>query len=169
MGKPDASEYVPFHETYISKVGDGDIIAILTSQQESTFNFFMNLPADKAGYAYAEDKWTIKQVLGHLIDTERIMAYRMLRFARNDGTDLPGFEQDDYVANSRHNEFNLIDLAAEFKLLRQSNLCLFRSLNEEERKRGGLANGKRVTVYALLYIIAGHELHHIKILKERYL
>jgi hypothetical protein len=169
MAKPHTSEYVPFHETYISKIADGDIIDILKEQQESTFNFFTGLPADKAGYAYAEDKWTIKQVLGHLIDTERIMAYRAMRFARNDSTGLPGFDQDEYVAHARHNDFELNDLAEEFKQLRKTNLFLFRSLNHQEKQRSGLANNNRVTVNALLYIIAGHELHHLHILKERYL
>lgn len=168
MAKPVTGEYSLMHETYISKIGDGDIIEILTNQQQSTYAFFINLPNDKAGYAYGEGKWTIKQVLGHMIDTERIMAYRALRFARNDGTPLPGFEQDDYVASSRHNDFQLIDLADEFKLLRQVNLCFFKSLNDEEKQRAGWASNYRVTVNALLYIIAGHETHHLQILKERY-
>jgi uncharacterized damage-inducible protein DinB len=169
MGKPQAGDYVPYHATYISKVGEGNILDILHNQQQSTYEFFKLLPADKANYAYADGKWTVKQALGHMIDTERIMAYRALRFARNDDTPLPGFDQDDYVANSRHNEFELADLAEEFKLTRQANMYFFKSLNAEEKQRFGLASGNRVTVNALLYIIAGHELHHICIIKERYL
>ncbi|EHQ26838.1 DinB family protein [Mucilaginibacter paludis] len=168
MAKPITGEYAPVHETYISKVGEGDIIEILKSQQESTYAFFKNRPTHKATYAYAEGKWTVKQVLGHMIDTERIMTYRALRIARNDATPLPGFEQDDYVANSRHNDFDLMDMAEEFKLLRQVNLYFFKSLNNEEKQRAGLASNYSVTVNALLYIIAGHEAHHLQILKERY-
>lgn len=169
MGKPQPGDYVPYHETYISKVGDGNIIEILQSQQENAYQFFKSLPADKAGYAYADGKWTIKQALGHIIDTERVMTYRALRFARNDNTELPGFDQDDYVTNSRYNDFEFLDLIEEFRLLRMSNMYFFKSLNAEEKQRFGLASGNRVTVNALLYIIAGHVQHHLQIINERYL
>jgi uncharacterized damage-inducible protein DinB len=169
MNKPGPEEYVPFYATYISKVGSGDIIEILEEQMQSTYQLAKSLPADKASYAYAPGKWTIKQVWGHMADTERVMAYRLLRFARNDSSELQGFDQDDYMANSRFDERTLDDLAEEFKTLRQANLYLLRNLNDEEKKRGGLANGNHVTVNALLYIIAGHEHHHIQVLKERYL
>lgn len=169
MDRPQPADYVSFHATYINKIGDGNILDILLSQQESTYQFFKSLPADKIDYAYAEGKWTIKQVLGHIIDTERIMTYRALRFARNDDTALAGFEQDDYVLNSRHNQFAMEDLNEEFRLLRMANMHFFKSLNDEEKQRFGLASGNRVTVNALLYIIAGHVQHHLTILKERYL
>jgi len=169
MGRPLTGDYVPFHETYISKVGDGNIVDILQNQQESTYQFLKAIPEDKAGYAYAEGKWTVKQCIGHMTDTERVMAYRAMRFARNDDTELPGFDQDEYVANSRHNEFELADLIEEFRLTRMANLYFYKSLNPEEKQRFGLASGNRVTVNALLYIIAGHELHHLQIFKERYL
>jgi uncharacterized damage-inducible protein DinB len=169
MGRPLTGDYVPFHETYISKVGDGNIVDILQNQQESTYQFLKAIPEDKAGYAYAEGKWTVKQCIGHMTDTERVMAYRAMRFARNDDTELPGFDQDEYVANSRHNEFELADLIEEFRLTRMANLYFYKSLNAEEKQRFGLASGNRVTVNALLYIIAGHELHHLQIFKERYL
>jgi len=169
MGRPLTGDYVPFHETYISKVGDGNIVDILQNQQESTCQFLKAIPEDKAGYAYADGKWTVKQCIGHMTDTERVMAYRAMRFARNDDTELPGFDQDEYVANSRHNEFELADLIEEFRLTRMANLYFYKSLNAEEKQRFGLASGNRVTVNALLYIIAGHELHHLQIFKERYL
>ena len=169
MGKPLQSDYVSFHETYIRQVGDGDIISILQNQQESTYRFLKSIPAEKGDYAYAEGKWTVKQTIGHMTDTERIMAYRMLCFARLDKTPLPGFDQDIYVANSHHQDADLVDLIAEFRLLRKGNMYLFKSLNETEKNRGGLASGYLVTVNALLYIIAGHENHHLQILKERYL
>ena len=169
MDRPQPGDYVSFHSTYINKIGDGDILDILLSQQENTYRFFKSLPADKADYAYADGKWTIKQVLGHLIDTERIMTYRALRFARNDQTPLAGFEQDDYVLNSRHDQFTMDDLNEEFRLLRMANMYFFKSLNDEEKHRFGLASNNRVTVNALLYIIAGHVQHHLTILNERYL
>jgi hypothetical protein len=169
MNKPGPEEYVPFYATYISKVGSGDIIKILEEQMHSTYELAKSITANKAAYAYAPGKWTIKEVWGHMADTERVMAYRALRFARNDSLDLQGFDQDDYMANSRFNERTLDDLAEEFKTLRQANLYLLKHLNAEEKQRGGLANGNYVTVNALLYIIAGHEHHHIGILKERYL
>jgi hypothetical protein len=169
MNKPKPEEYVPFYATYISKVGNGDIIKILEEQMNSTYELAISISADKAAYAYAPGKWTIKEVWGHMADTERVMAYRALRFARNDSSDLQGFDQDDYMAYSRFNERTLDDLAEEFKTLRQANLYLLKNLNSDEKKRGGLANGNHVTVNALLYIIAGHEHHHIGILKERYL
>jgi len=169
MNKPGPEEYVPFYATYVSKVGDGDIVDILEQQMHSTHALAKSIPAEKAGYAYAPGKWTIKEVWGHMADTERVMAYRALRFARNDSNELKGFDQDDYMANSRFNERTLDDLADEFMQLRKANLYFFKNLNDEEKKRGGLASGNPVTVNALLYIIAGHEHHHIGILKERYL
>lgn len=169
MSKPQPGDYAPYYDTYISKVDDGDIIDILKDQQQTTYAFFNSLAADKANHAYAEGKWTVKQVLGHMIDTERIMAYRALRFARNDKNHLPGFEQDDYVENSRHNDFELATLAEEFKLMREVNLYLFKSLNDEEKQRVGIASNQPVSVNALMYIIAGHELHHLSIIKKLYL
>jgi hypothetical protein len=169
MNRPQPEEYVPFYNTYISKVGDGDIIDILTKQHTDANTFLKAIPSDKALYAYADGKWSIKQVVGHIIDTERIMTYRLLRFARNDRNELKGFEQDDYITQSRFNEFGLDELIDEFFYLRKANLYLFKSLSAEEKKRGGLANDNPVTVNALLYIIAGHVDHHISILKERYL
>ncbi len=169
MNRPQPDEYSTFNATYIDKIGDGDIISILGHQQENTWHFLKSIPEEKGEYAYAEGKWTIKEVVGHMIDTERIMAYRLLRFARNDASELKGFEQDDYVANARFNSFQMDDLADELMLLRKTNLYLFKTLNNEEKTRRGMANGNPVSVNALLYIIAGHELHHINILKDRYL
>jgi len=169
MNRPLPTEYATFHSTYIDKIGEGDIIDILEQQQESTYQLFKSVPPEKADYAYAEDKWTLKQVLGHMIDTERIMAYRTLRFSRGDSKELQGFEQEDYIRNARFNEFDLMAMAEEFRLLRKVNLLFFKSLNAEEKQRGGVASGYVVSVNALLYIIAGHEKHHVGIVKERYL
>src|SRR5471030_1191896 len=121
MNKPGPEEYVPFYATYVSKVGDGDIIEILEQQMHSTYALAKSIPAGKAEYAYAPGKWTIKEVWGHMADTERVMAYRALRFARNDSNELKGFDQYDYMANSRFNERTLDDLADEFMQLSKAN------------------------------------------------
>ena len=169
MNRPLPGEYATFHATYVDKIGDGDILDILAEQQDSTYHLFKSLPQEKAGYAYAEGKWTLREVLGHMIDTERIMTYRALRFARGDSKELPGFDQDVYIKNGRFNDFEISALAEEFMLLRKVNLLFFKSLNKEERQRGGIASGYAVTVNALLYIIAGHEKHHVGVVNERYL
>lgn len=166
--KPEPTEYSSYYSKYINLVDD-DVQTALAMQMESTFAFVNRIPLDKADYAYAEDKWTVKEVIGHMIDLERIMAYRALRFSRNDPKDLSGFNENYYVANSRFKERTLGDLAREFKSLREANLYLFKNLNGKELLRRGTANIAMVSVRALLFIIAGHELHHIQILKERYL
>jgi len=169
MSKPQPHEYAPYYNTYISKVDDGDIIEILTKQHTEVDAFLKSIPADKALYAYADGKWSVKQAIGHITDTERIMAYRLLRFARNDKNELMGFDQDDYIVNARFNDMEMSDLIDELFYTRKANLYLFKSLNDEEKRRGGIASKNPVTVNALLYIIAGHIEHHIRILKERYL
>jgi uncharacterized damage-inducible protein DinB len=167
MNRPQTQEYPAWGETYISKV-EGDVIEILTAQADD-FAGFMNSLSEKANYAYAAGKWTIKELLGHMIDTERILVFRLLSFARGEKAALPGFEEDDYVANARFADGNFADMTAEFSLLRKANLYLIRSLNEDELSRVGNANGKQITVRALVFIIAGHVIHHTQVIKERYL
>ena len=120
-------------------------------------------------FRYAENKWTIKEILVHIMDDERIFMYRALRIARNDKTPLPGFEQDDYVPYSRANERSLANIFREYKTVRNATLSLFNSLSKEDLMRVGTANNHHVNVRALAYHIAGHELHHLNIIKERYL
>jgi uncharacterized damage-inducible protein DinB len=167
MNRPQTQEYPEWGNTYISKV-EGDVIEILTEQADD-FPSFINSLSDKADYTYAPGKWTIKELIGHMIDTERILVYRLLSFARGEKASLPGFEEDDYVANAHFATDNLSKMADEFGLLRKSNLYLIRSLNEDELNRAGSANGKQMTVRALVYIIAGHVVHHTQVIKERYL
>jgi hypothetical protein len=167
--KPAKSEFIPYYERYIALVPDGDVISTLTAQMTDTQSLLHALPASVATYRYAPDKWSVNEVVGHLIDSERIFTGRALRFARNDATPIPGFEQDDYVANATFNSYPLSELAAEFETVRQSTLFLFRHLDEEAWIRRGLANNAEVSVRALAYIIAGHELHHREILSTRYL
>jgi hypothetical protein len=166
--KPKPGDYNPYYNGYISLIGDGDIIEVLEEQRKTSEKFLNTFTENQGNYSYADGKWTVKEVLGHVIDTERIMAYRALAFARNERQSLPGFEQDDYVAESNFNKRSLVDLINEFKTLRESNIILFKSFNEEILIRRGTASESEVTVLALIYIIAGHEKHHMKFLKERY-
>lgn len=166
--RPNPDEYSPFQNNYISKVGDGDIVNILSELKGNTYNFLSIIPAAKADYAYAAGKWTIKEVVGHMIDAERTFAYRILAFSRGQ-KELPGFEEDEYVARSTFKSRTLADLAEEFKLVREANLFLFRSLTPQQLLATGIANGNIISVRALLYITAGHEMHHINLIKERYL
>jgi uncharacterized damage-inducible protein DinB len=168
ISKPQSDEYGSYHSTYISKVSEGDVLALLEQLKETTANFFISVGKDKANYAYAEGKWTIKEVLGHLIDQERIFGYRALCFSK-ESIELPGYDQDLYVNNSNSNNRTIQNLVAEFKALRESNLFLFSSFSDEQLLRKGIASGYKVSVRALIYIIAGHELHHLGIIKERYL
>ena len=128
-----------------------------------------NAPADRADFAYAPDKWTLKQVVGHMIDVERVLSYRAIRFSRNDATELPGFEENDWVANSNFATRTLSDLVDEYEAVRAATVHLAKHLDANMLLRRGTANGQGITVRALLYIIAGHELHHTALVRERYL
>ncbi len=168
MKRPQADEYAAFYQKYIDTVSD-NVIAELEHQANSFTTFLKGIMQDKASYAYAEGKWTIKELVGHVIDTERIMAYRMLTIGRNDKTALPGFEENDYVINSHFSDRTLESLAGEFVALRKANMYLVKSFNEEDINRLGTANGAPISVLALIYILAGHLNHHRKIIEERYL
>ncbi|HEX8846806.1 MAG TPA: DinB family protein [Pyrinomonadaceae bacterium] len=169
IGRPDAAEYVPYYHKYVSLVPDGEITGLLSRQMDETLALLAKVSEEQAGFRYAPDKWSIKELVGHLIDSERIFAYRALRFARNDKTSLPGYEQDDYVREASFDERSLRDLAAEFSDVRRATLSLFENLGEAAWGRSGAANDSAVSVRALAYIIAGHELHHVGILRDRYL
>ncbi|HEY0385798.1 MAG TPA: DinB family protein [Pyrinomonadaceae bacterium] len=167
--RPASIEYAPYYGKYISLVPEGDVVVSLSRQLESTLAVLQEIPEERADTRYAEGKWSIKELLGHISDTERIFGYRALRFARNDQTPLSGFEQDGYVLNSNFGAYRLSELADEFAHVRRANLSLFRHLDREAWLRSGEASGAQVSVRALAYIIAGHEAHHIQILRERYL
>lgn len=168
-GRPDASEYAPYVQGYVDLVPGPDVLHVLTSEVENTCALLKPLDEGRAGQAYAPGKWTIKQVAGHIIDTERIFAYRALRVARNDATPLPGFEQDDYVRFGPFDQCKLADLLDEFRMVRATTIALFRSLPPEVWMRRGVVNQFNVTVRGLAFQTAGHELHHAKILREKYL
>jgi len=169
MNKPQPDEYAPFYKGYVEMVGEDDVLEKLSSNRKKTYYFFLSIPDEKAGFAYDEGKWTIKEVLGHMIDTERIMSYRLLRFSRADQTPVAGFNENFYTSRANYKERDLEDLADEFSALRKANLYLYKNLNEGQLKIKGKASNALVSVKALLYIIAGHEMHHLKIIKERYL
>lgn len=166
--KPKPEDYDAIYSGYISLIGDDDIIEVLKEQRKTSEKFLKTFTEKQGNYSYADGKWTVKEVLGHVIDTEKIMAYRALSFARGEKQSLPGFEQDDYVAESNFNKRSLVDLINEFITIRESNIILFKSFNEEILIRRGTASESEVTVLALIYIIAGHEKHHMKFLKEKY-
>lgn len=169
IARPGTDEYAPYYGTYIGKVPDGDLRAMLASQLAETLALIRSIPESRGGHRYAPDKWSIKGVLGHLADSERIFSYRALRIGRGDTTPLPGFEQDDYVPMGNFDARTLRDLADELAAVRQATLHLFAHLDQAAFERRGTASGKPVSVRALAYIIAGHELHHVGILKTRYL
>lgn len=168
MNPLKSDEYPAIYSPYIDTV-KGNVMTVLSGQMKTFPEFLQQIPRNKAEYAYAEGKWTVKEVIGHVLDTERIMAYRALCFARNDTKALPGFDQEDFVANARFNERSLKSFAEEFVLIRQSNLLLFKSFNDHELTRKGLASDRLISVRAFLYIIAGHLNHHRNIISERYL
>ena len=167
--RPNADEYAPYYGEYIALVADGDIVSTLHGQLSDTLAIVQELPEEMGLHTYAPGKWTIKEMIGHVIDTERIMAYRALCIARGDHTPLPGFEQDDYVAHAAFNERTLADLMAEWELVRISTVALLRTLNDDHWRQRGTANDNPVSPLALAYIIAGHELHHRDMLRTRYL
>ena len=167
MNPPQIQDYPQWYKGYIDLV-KGDVLDILETQAE-TFADFVRQNADKADYAYAPGKWTIKEMFGHIIDTERIMVFRLTSFARAEKAALPGFDENDYVANAHFKDSSLESLCTEFILLRKSNMFLIKSLNETELSRSGNANGNQISVKALVYILAGHVMHHQNVIAERYL
>lgn len=168
IGRPQPGEYAPYYDRYVSLVTGEDILDTLDQQRRQTMVLLCGRDDEDGDFRYAPDKWSAKEVLGHVCDTERIFAYRALRFSRADATPLAGFEQDDYVRNGPFAQRPLSDLVEDFIAVRRATLSLLRSLDEAAWMRRGLANKNEVSVRALAYIIAGHELHHRGILEEKY-
>lgn len=167
--RPAPSEYSPYYLKYIERVPEGDLLAALAAQHEETAALIRGVGEDRGDHRYAPDKWSIREVLGHVADTERIMAYRALCVARGDATPLPGFDENAYVARANFGARTLASLVDELRTVREATLALFRPLTDEELLREGSANGAPVTPRALAWIIAGHERHHVAMLRERYL
>ena len=168
MTRPEPGEYPDYAGKYISLVAGNDVASALESQRVQTMQLLAGRSEREGNFRYAPDKWTVKEVVGHIIDTERIFVYRALRIARGDQTPMEGFEQDDFVRSGGFNERSLANLAEEFAQVRGASLGLFRSLNGEAWLRRGVANKNPISVRALAYMTAGHELHHRQILEERY-
>ena len=166
--RPEPNEYAPFYETYVSLIPGKDVLGVLEAHRLQMVQLFAGRSERDGNFRYAPGKWTVKEVLGHVNDAERIFTYRALRIARGDQKPLVGFEQDDYVRAAGSHERTLADLAEEFAVVRSASIVLFRSLGEEAWIRRGTASNHEVTVRALGYITAGHELHHRRILEERY-
>lgn len=169
MPKPLPEDYPSFFEGYISQVETENIKESLTQISHPLTYFFFNLPEEKADYAYALQKWTLKDVLQHIIDTERIMQYRLLRIARNDSTPLPGFDENEYAQNANASSRTFVSLKEELKALRKSTDLLIGSLSNEQLSYTGTASDKKITANAIAYILFGHLLHHKKVIEERYL
>lgn len=167
--RPEFKEYNPFFATYIGLVSEGDIEQIISEQIKGTVELLKGLTVEQAHFRYAPDKWTIKEVIGHITDTERIMAYRLLSIARGEKVALPGFNEESYVLHSAFNQLSVEELLENLEAVRHSTTLLLKSLNEDAWQRTGNANGSEITVRALAYIIAGHELHHRNIIQERYM
>jgi hypothetical protein len=166
---PETDEFDPYYQTYISLVPPGGLLEMLDAQDTGLRSLIGDLPEERGSNTYAQGKWTIKELLSHVIDGERIFAYRLLRISRADPTPLEGFEQDGYIENSNANARTFADLLDEFSLQRRSNILLLRNLTEEGWMRRGIANNVAVSVRALAFIMAGHVRHHQNILTERYL
>jgi hypothetical protein len=166
--RPAKNEYDSYYERYISLVPDEDVLIALDQQLAETMILLRSLSDQHGSFRYEPHKWSVKEVLGHMIDTERIMAYRALRVARNDRTPIEGFEQDDYVKNGGFDNRSVSNLAREFEQVRRTTISLFRNLEPAAWERRGIANNVEISVRALAYIIAGHELHHKNGLKEKY-
>lgn len=167
--RPGKDEYLSFYQSYIQTVPEGDLIEIMRDNLETTLKLLWSVSEEKSTFRYADGKWTIRELLGHMIDAERVFSYRALRFSRNDQTDLQGFDENVFIANSNYNNRTFSSIINEFEHLRKANIILFSGLTEEMWEFIGTANKGVVSVRALGCIIIGHENHHIRILKERYL
>lgn len=169
INRPGENEYAPFYAGYIQRVPDGDVFEILAHQSDTLRTLLDTFPAGQADFRPGPAEWSVKEVVGHINDTERVFAYRALRISRGDQTPLPGFEQDDYVRAANFGDRHLSDLLEEFDLLRRANLLSFKELSEEASQRQGTASGFSVSVRALLYMMAGHVEHHMESLRQDYL
>ena len=167
--RPDSAEYAPYYARYVEQVPEGDVVATLRQQAEEMQALLAGLPPSRGGHRYAPDKWTVREVLGHLVDCERIFTYRALRIARGDKTPLASFDQNEFVRNADSDRRTIADLADELRALRQATVALFATLSPEAWSRTGTASDVAVSVRGLAFIVAGHTRHHLTILRERYL
>ena len=168
IARPTEDEYAPYYGRYVSRVPEGDVLELLATQIGDTRALIRSIPESRGDHRYAPGKWSIKEVIGHVTDSERIFCYRALRIGRGDATPLPGYEQDDYIAPGGFDRRTLADLSEELAAVRQATLLLFRHFDAAALACRGTASGNPVSTRAIAYIIAGHERHHVEILKTRY-
>jgi DinB superfamily len=169
MKRPEKTEYAAYYETYVSLVEETDIVTSMRNQADELREIFSQISDEQGLYRYATGKWSIKELLGHLIDGERVFAYRALRFARADKQPLAGFDQDPYIENANFDAVNLQDLLEEMLSLRNANTLFFNNLSEEAWSRTGVASENEISVRAIAFILVGHIRHHVKVLEEKYL
>jgi len=165
LSRPDSTEYAAYYKNYIARVPEGNVLDFLARQPSDYRKLLLGMSEESAASAPAPGKWSVKQVLGHVCDAERVMSYRALRFSRGDEKELHGFEQDDYVREANSNSRSLDELLAEFESVRKATITLFGSLPVGAELRRGVANGNAVSVRALAYIAGGHAQHHYELLK----
>lgn len=168
LTRPDASEYAPYYGRYVDLVVGADALGALRRQLVETLALLATVSEERSNTAYEPGKWTVKEVLGHVIDSERVFGYRALRFSRGDATPIEGFEQDEYVRNSRLDSVPFDVLVDEYEHLRLSTVLMLERLDEVGWLCRGVANENEVSVRAIAFILAGHELHHVGILRDRY-
>ena len=166
--RPEASEYAPFYHGYVESVPDGDVVELLRADARELLEAIRRIPEARAGHRYGPEKWTIRQVIGHLIDAERIFTYRALRVARGDRTPLASFDENAYVRTAGSDARTIGDLARELEVVREASVLLFASLPDDAWARSGIASDREVSLRALAYITDGHARHHLRILRERY-
>lgn len=167
-GQPLETEYAPYYRDYVGNVTEEEILPVLRSQLDALDVLLGRVGTERETYRYAEGKWSIREMIGHLIDGERVFGYRAFCIARGEQNNLPGFDQDDYMLTAPYNRIDLEDLLSEFRLARLSNLAMLRNLDDESWLRNGTANDNQVSVRALAFIMAGHVRHHMGVLRERY-
>ncbi|MGQ9642308.1 MAG: DinB family protein [Ignavibacterium sp.] len=164
--RPAKTDYAEYYQKYIDLIEGDDIIHILLSLNNEASDVFNSFPQSKGDFSYAEGKWTVKEVAGHMMDTDRIFAYRALAIARGEKQPFPSFNQDEYVKNGKFGDRELSDLTYEYRLVRESNLLMFKGFDQFVYSNRGIAAGNEVTVLALMWMIAGHQKHHLNILRE---
>jgi uncharacterized damage-inducible protein DinB len=163
------NEYHPYFKTYLDKVNDLPLFDSLANGKDETINFFKNISKSKLEYRYEESKWTIKEILIHIIDTERVFNYRALQFARSDNADLEGFDENEFVRNADLNIRTIDSILEEYSIVRDASIVLFKNFSDDTLKRIGKANNTSLSVRAAGFLICGHETHHIQVIEERYL
>lgn len=168
MGRPADTDYASFYAGYVSLVPEDDVLSVIETQSSETQRLISSLDEQRATHRYAEGKWSVKEVIGHLTDGERVFGYRAMCIARGETSSLPGFDENEYMKYANFDSWRLGDLAESYALVRRSNIVMFRNFDDEAWNRRGVANNTPVTVRALAYVIAGHERHHLKVLRERY-